>query len=1047
MRAEQAGDAQFLPVSLTRSISFVPAGATLGWAVDPSLQLDPGVWGQISSLVALPDGSILAAGPGLATAEFVPQMEGQVVRLFPDGALRTDLPSWKKAGANHAILATVVQVSLTPKGEAIAVTHTRTGGPFSFGYFSMILRLSEADAAWGFVQAYSQAVAVFPSAAGGLFIGGGNSETIPGTLGSAWFLALGRLGADFQADPRFTLPAEYGPSAGGPSSINHIRPLPDGGALVAGAIMFPFNRGWDYTPNTAVFRLGPDGKTVWRHTLDSPAWLTPAAFVAELPGDRLALFPSREVLDLHTGIRLGTFPIPAEVIARTGTYFQELDGRLILSGTFTNYAGITRRGLAAVSPDGALDLSFDPGQGTTNAFAAIAREADGSLLLGGASGTFDGFTHRGLIRLVRRNPNYTPPTAPVFYLEVAPAIAECAYPGEVHVVRSGLTTQTNRVRVQTLAETATAGADFVALDTKLVFLPGEGSKTLPLTVLGDQLQEGTESFRVLAGFEAGSQVLGATNFPVLIGDVDCGVKFLADAITVAEAAGDSWQLAFPTENPPPGFTTRLRTRALTAEPGRDFIPWDGSPVVRTAALVRPRDNAVADGSRQFVVEAYDATTGEPFPGPPALTVTLTDDDTLAGPYRRIAGALGGITPMRDGWLLWGNFPTADGHQRPGLARFTLDGGFDDSFAPPDSLAGLVSAVAAMPEGGLLVGGRFDLVDGTTTAGVVRLDARGKPVPQFRFRAPADGTNCVAQNEPKAILAEPDGSSFMAGSFPAFFGCDAAPRVLRVSAEGEVIASWPIPGHQITSGFTLTGNGRGHRILQGNAGVFVVGEDGLSVLSEVDLGYGAPLVVLPDGGLVGVAGTTLVRHAPDGTLVAEVRQFSAEGTVWDATWLHTVVLRNDGRILVSGVFQPAPGQPAAPRVFTVALVPAALANDQPAVGEIANELRLTGAVVHPSGALAALNVFDVNRPESQWWRLAELGRPIADLDFDNLVADDAGRLHLALRGQAPAGYTVEVSEDLMTWTEWFRSPEINWGHSFLTPELPADLAGRYFRLRF
>ena len=1048
VRAEQSGDEQFSPASTTRIISYYRAGTPLGWAVDPSFQLDPAVWGQISSLVVLTDGSIVAGGPGLATAEYVDQFNGQIVQLSADGALFPNLPSCKEAARKQAPLATIVQVARTQGGDLLGLTQTRTGGGFDgYRYFSMLFRLSAGDTDWRYETYFSKAVAMFPDLAGGVFVGGGNNEFIPGTAGSAWFLALGRLGADFQADPRFTLPAEYGPSGGGPSSINHIRPLPDGGALVAGAVMFPFNRSFDYMPNTAVFRLGPDGRTVWRHTLDSPNWLTPANFVAELPGNRLVLFPSREVLDLNTGVRLGTFPIPAEVTARTTTYFQEPDGRLILSGTFTNFAGITRRGLAAVWPDGALDFSFDPGQGTTNAFAAIAREADGSLLLGGAPGTFDGFAHRGLIRLVKRNPNFTPPTAPVFHVQATPAIAECAYPGEVHVVRTGLTSQTNRVWVQTLAETATAGADFVAVDTELVFRPGEGAKTVPLTVLGDQLAEGTESFRVLAGFEPGALVLGATNLPVLIGDVDCGVRFFTNAVTLAESAGDSREIVVSAENPPPGFTTRLRTRAITAEPGRDFLPWDGSPVVQRAVVLRPRDNAIADGPRQFVVEAYDSATGEPLPGPPALTVTLTDDDTLAGPYRRIAGSLGGITPMRDGWLLSGNFPTADGHQRPGLARYTFSGGFDDSFDPPRGLPGLSLAVDGTPDGGLLAGGRFDVVDGIPTAGVLRLDARGKPVPGFQFRAPANGTNCLAQNEAKAILVEPDGSSFIAGSFPAFFGCDAAPRVLRVTTDGEIIASWPSPGHQANSGFTLAGNGRGKRILQGNAGVFAVEEGGLALLTEVDLGYGAPLAVLPDGGLVGIAGTSLVHHAPDGTLIAEVKQFRADGIVWDATWLHTVVVRGDGRILVSGVFQPANSLPGGPRVFTLAVEPSTLASDQPAAGDIANGLRLTGAVAHPSGALAALNVFDFNRPESQWWRLDELGQPIADLEFQNVVADDVGRLHLALRGQAPGGYAVEVSEDLVNWTEWFRSPEINWGQSFVTPELPADLAGRYFRLRF
>ncbi len=1047
VRANQPGDAQFLPASVTRSVSFATAGTGMGWAVDPSLQLDQAVGGQIGSLVALPDGSIVAGGPGLATAEFDDQFVGQIVRLSPNGSVLDNPSSWKRAAQRLAMNAGLVQVDQTLNGDLLALTHTVVPELFGFRFFSMLFRFSEGDTEWRYETSFSKKVLMSPDPIGGVFVGGGNNEDIPGTAGNAWFLTLGRLGADFQTDPRFTLPSEYGPTGGGPSSINHIRPLPDGGALVAGAIMFPFYRGSEYWPNTAVFRIGPDGKLVWRHTLESPNWLTPASFVAELPGDRLVLFPSREVLDLNTGARLGTFPIPAEVIARTTTYFQEPDGRLILSGTFTNFAGITRRGLAAVWPDGALDFSFDPGQGTTNAFNAIAREADGSLLLGGAPGTFDGFAHRGLIRLVKRNPNVTPPTAPTFYAQATSAIAECAYPGEVHVVRSGLTSQTNRVRVQTLAETATAGADFVGVDAELVFRPGEGAKTVPLTVLGDQLPEGTESFRVLVNFEPGTSVLGATNFQVLIGDVDCGVTFFTNAVTWAESAGTVGAMFYPIENTPPGFTTRLRTRALSAGADRDVVPLDRSPVISINVPLQIRDNPEMDGPRQFVVEAYDSVTGKPVPGPPALTVTLTDDDTLAGPYRRLAGYPGSVVPVRDGWMVAGDFSTVNGHARPGLARYTLMGEFDASFDPPAELAGRFTAAAATADGGAMIGGNFDLIAGQTTAGVVRLNAAGSPVKSFAFRGSVNGTNCAAQNLAKAILVEPDGSSFMAGSFPAFFGCETAPRVLRVTADGEVLRSWPVPGHQAGSGFTLTGNGRGQRILQGNAGVFAVGEDGLTLLGEVDLGHGAPLAVLPGGGIVGLAGNTLVHYPPDGSPVADVSQFALEGDVWNGFQLHSLAIRTDGRLFVSGLLRSLQLSPGNLKLFSFVLEPSAMASGQTVNAQPVNNLRLTAAVTHPAGPIAALQVLAFQQTEPLWWRLDELGQPIADLEFQNAVADDVGRLHLALRGQAPEGYVVEVSEDLVNWTEWFRSSEINWGQSFVTPEPPADLAGRYFRLRF
>lgn len=1049
VRAEQPGNQQFGPVRTTKTISFVVGGEPVGVVVDHGFQLDSRVSVNIVSLAPLPDGGLVIAGAGTVEGQFGNPFASSIARLMPDGVLDTTFPSWAADVREPYLWAPVASVVL--QGDRlIAVSHqccVGVGGQFDFGSVSYLFDLLPNASNWRQIPGVSKVVWPYPEPSGGLLLAGGNSQTIPGTAGSGVFLHLSRFTAEGLPDPRFVLPAGMAAAAGGALSIDYVRPLAAGGTIVAGAMLWPYNRGSDYQPNTDVFRLKPDGQLQWHHTLDSASWLTPARFVAEVTGDLLVLLPSREVLDAKTGTRRGTFPIPPDVISRTATYFQEPDGRLILSGTFTNYAGVPRRGLAAVFPDGSLDLSFDPGLGTTNAFTAIARQADGALLLAGPAGTFDGINHRGLIRLVQGNPNYVPPTQPIFHVQATTPLFECGYPGEVHVVRTGLTTQTNRVRVQTLAETATAGADFVGVDTELVFLPGEGVKTVPLTVLRDDLPEETEFFWVKTQFESGSTVLGPTNLPVQIGSVDCGVSFLTNAITMGEGAGYSSVLAFTIPYPPPGFTTRLRTRDVTAEAGRDYVAWGGSAVASPLVPIQISDNPWADGTRQFLVEAYDTESGETVTPGQSLTVTISDDDTLAGPYRGMTGNLRGFAAVRDGWLMVGDFPTVDGWPRPGLARFTLGGDLDHAFEPPAELAGLVVCAAGTPDGGVLLGGNFARLVTWPANGLVRLNAAGQFDTAFELRPPLGGTNCPAStNQLKAILVEPDGSGFVAGNFPAFFGCDPSPRLLRISPVGQVEASWLIPGHQPASNFTLTGNGQGRRILQGAVGVFAVEATGLTRLDEVDLGVGAPLVVLPDAGLAGLSGNVLVLHSPDGSLLGEVTQFRAEEDVWTGWQLHSVAARADGHLLLSGVFQ-STTRPGFLRVLTLGLDPAALVTGQVAVGEEVSLLRSLAMIAHPDGPIAALNTLSYGQAEPKWLRLDAAGRPVADLEFDRVVMDGQRQFHLALRGQAPEGYAVEVSDNLVNWTEWFKSAEINWGQTFMTPPLPPELAGRYFRLRF
>jgi hypothetical protein len=111
----------------------------------------------------------------------------------------------------------------------------------------------------------------------------------------------------------------------------------------------------------------------------------------------------------------------------------------------------------------------------------------------------------------------------------------------------------------------------------------------------------------------------------------------------------------------------------------------------------------------------------------------------------------------------------------------------------------------------------------------------------------------------------------------------------------------------------------------------------------------------------------------------------------------------------------------------------------------NDLWLTRMTTHPGGAVSGLQL---TRGETgpYWWRLDASGAAVSDVAFGRIVADAVGQVHFTLSGQAPHGYTIETSDDLVHWTPWFTSNETNWGMAFHTPPLPPELLGRYFRIR-
>jgi uncharacterized delta-60 repeat protein len=76
------------------------------------------------------------------------------------------------------------------------------------------------------------------------------------------------------------------------------------------------------------------------------------------------------------------------------------DGKIIIVGYFTTYAGISRPRLARLNSDGTLDTSFNPGDGANNIIWDAILQPDGKLVIGGR---FDRYNTVSRYRLARVN--------------------------------------------------------------------------------------------------------------------------------------------------------------------------------------------------------------------------------------------------------------------------------------------------------------------------------------------------------------------------------------------------------------------------------------------------------------------------------------------------------------------------------------------------------------------------------------------------------------------------------------------------------------------
>lgn len=78
------------------------------------------------------------------------------------------------------------------------------------------------------------------------------------------------------------------------------------------------------------------------------------------------------------------------------------DNKILVSGSFTTYDGISRNRLARINPDGTLDTSFAVGTGANSIVNDMVIQADGKILV---SGNFTIYNNFAVNRIIRLNPN------------------------------------------------------------------------------------------------------------------------------------------------------------------------------------------------------------------------------------------------------------------------------------------------------------------------------------------------------------------------------------------------------------------------------------------------------------------------------------------------------------------------------------------------------------------------------------------------------------------------------------------------------------------
>jgi uncharacterized delta-60 repeat protein len=503
----------------------------------------------------------------------------------------------------------------------------------------------------------------------------------------------------------------------------------------------------------------------------------------------------------------------------------ESEGKILVVGNFTTYDGVSRERIARLNEDGTLDTSFDSSNGANGNINGVAIQQDGKIIIGGTFTTYAGISREGVTRL---NSDGTIDTSfnpgvlgagSVYDLEIQEDGKIIVVGGEVgggwigggessgYVTRlnsdGSLDTSFSDSEINNIVETVQiqgdgkvfVGGEFVSYAgedrQRVARLNDDGSLDVSFDSSNGATQGWATSVKFIEILDNGKIIIAGDfksyagndkgNIARLNIDGSLDENFYSSSNPVAYVESiyslailDTGKIIIVGSFLSHNSVGRQRIARLNSNGFLDssFTPNIGS-TVKTRAIKIQNDGKilVAGSSGSYNERVYNGI------------FRLNVDGRLDTTFNSSAGAnqvIRTIALQDDGKIIiGGDFDTYAGQTRYAIARLNTDGSLDESF---DTSGGFTSGasvydVALQDDGKVIVVGSYVSYSGETRQRILRLNTDGSLDLTF-------DTSTGANNVINSVAVLDDDKIIIAGQFTSYKGVTRQ-RIARLNSDGSL----------------------------------------------------------------------------------------------------------------------------------------------------------------------------------------------------------------------------------------------------------------------